>query len=121
MVKLKFVLNEEKKLNASTLVEVLVALVIIMIAFVFGISMFVKITNSSMSLNQIMINKRMEYHLKELPKDTLLLDDTWIEDSVVYERKIELFKDYKDVKKVSISAIKQGELIGKMDYLLVNE
>jgi competence protein ComGC len=110
-----------KKLHAATLVEVLVALVIIMIAFTLGIGMFVRITSSSISLNQTMIERKIHYHLQQVSKDTLLVDDTWSEDSVTYEQKVEDFGEYKDIKKISISALKDGKLIHQVNYLSVHE
>jgi Tfp pilus assembly protein PilV len=74
-----------KKVEGSTIIEALIAMVIIMIVFAMAITLFGNIMNTSVSIKKIQVQNQLDLLCKQVQKDGYVKDDQLSIDSVDYE------------------------------------
>jgi competence protein ComGF len=107
-----------KKISASTLPEVLIAMIIIMAVFTVAITIYSRITFSGVSvtdtqahgvMNQMVINGIEENKWEE---QTLVLD------SIHYQKSISPYKDFKDLFIFQVTAKREQKTIGTIRQIV---
>ncbi|OWK68849.1 type II secretion system protein J [Pedobacter sp. AJM] len=105
-----------KRLEGSTLVEVLIALVIIMAVFTIATAVFSNVLNSGVSMRRIQVNAQME-ELRLHFLDTIVVDEQRLYiDSIEYHVSF-LDSASASVTRVEISATDHGKSAGKIQFL----
>ncbi|MGJ1392813.1 type II secretion system protein [Sphingobacterium spiritivorum] len=91
-------------LRASTLVEVLIALLIIMSVFAAGMVIFANINKASRSQTQQQIKMQLKDLQKEYEKYPVATEEHIIRDSIAYTIRIVASQDYPRLKRITASA-----------------
>ncbi|NTE04305.1 hypothetical protein G6M26_06495 [Agrobacterium tumefaciens] len=106
----------DKRIEGSTLVEVLIALVIIMAVFTIASAVFSNVINGGISMRQIRINAQMEKLRLHYLDSTAVDQQSLTVDSVEYHV---IFTDSvsADITRVEINAVDQGKSSGKIKFL----
>lgn len=112
MVKLK-----AKKIEASTLVEVLIAMVVIMAVFSVAIGVFSNVLSGGISLKKIQVQAQMEVLIKQFREEGLKEDRMLKIDSVDYEL-ICSESDIQGMSRLEIRASERGRSLGSLKCLL---
>jgi hypothetical protein len=108
-----------KRLTASTLTEVLVAMVIIMIISAIAIGIQVKITTGGKSLSQIRARQEMEALLKtDFEKNEWNDGEEIMIDSIVYRTSIKPYQDSHTLLLVHITAYRGSVLMGELKQVV---
>ncbi|MXV15763.1 type II secretion system protein [Hufsiella ginkgonis] len=107
-----------KKIAAATLVEVLVAMVIIMVVFSLAIGIFTRVTGSGPSAGSQQANRQMRRLIalcREIPQPGDL--DT-VADSIRYNRVVAPYRNSRDVLLVTVTATQRGRVLGVSKALI---
>jgi len=100
-------------LKASTLLEVIVAMVIIMIVFVLASGIFAKVIGSSPSVKQQQVRALCSGIIQESLAQRNWTDEAIEIDSVVFQKTVLPYGNDPDLLQISVSAIEYGKEIGK--------
>ncbi|SDN35028.1 hypothetical protein SAMN05421820_107152 [Pedobacter steynii] len=100
-------------LKASTLLEVIVAMVIIMIVFVLATGIFTKVIGSSASVKQQQVRSLSSGIIQESLTQHNWTDETVKIDSIVFQKTVLPYGTDPDLLQISVSAIEHGKEIGK--------
>ena len=101
-----------KKLKGSTLIEVLIAMVIITVVFTIAMQVFFNVMNSGVSLRKIAVQNQMRAFSQEIKEKGFVLGETRMVDSVRYELKT-LAMPSPSLMQLAIVATQQGKNIGE--------
>lgn len=113
MAKLKVV-----KLRASTLLEVVVAMVVILIVFVFAMGIYANIVSSSPSVKAQKYRSVISGLIQESIRKKNWEEETVLIDSVWFKKTVGLFPDYPDVLMISVTGTAHGKVVGKGSQLV---
>lgn len=108
MVKLNIV-----KLKASTLLEVVVAMVVILIVFVLTMGIYANIVNSSPSIKaqkyRSVISGLIQESIQQQnwEEETILIDSMWL------KKTVSPFNEYSDVRMISVIGTEHGKIVAK--------
>lgn len=106
------------RVKASTLIEVIISLVIIMIVFVMAIGIFTKITQSGMSVSSVIARNKLNDMLQEAIKTGNYEELSIMEDSISYKQNPEDYPGYPDLLIIKLEAVQNGKLISKMQQIV---
>ena len=106
----------EKKLDGATLIEVLIAMVIIMAVFSIAIAVFSNVLSSGVSIRQIHANTEMEKLRLKVLTNTLYEPQHLMIDSIDYEV-ISSGSKYPGTMLIEISAFDHSSPAGKIKFL----
>nr|WP_199082236.1 type II secretion system protein [Pedobacter sp. ASV19] len=106
MAKLKL-----QKLKASTLLEVIVAMVIILIVFVMAAQIYANVVQSSPSAEQQYLRATAENYFQTSPEEKDQ-DSTILPDSTTVEERTEPYAGYSDVFLRTVTFSRNGKNIG---------
>lgn len=109
-----------KKLAASTLVEVLIAMVVIMVVFTMAIGVFSNVLSGGVSLKKIQAQSQMEALVKELREQGFKGEKVLSIDSVDYELK-SLESEIPGTLRLEIRASERGRPLGSIKCLLSSD
>lgn len=105
-----------KKIQSATLIEVLIALVIIMIVFTITITLFRNVIQTGISLKKIQVRNQLELLCNQVQHEGFINAENIRIDSVDYT----FFSDtiyLSNISKVSIKATRNGQLLGNITAL----
>jgi hypothetical protein len=108
----------QKKLPASTLPEVIISMVIIMAVFVVAIGIYVKVTQSGLSMSKTWAQQRMKSILMESIKNKDLEDAVLNLDSVEFKKSVTAYAGYADILLITIQANQHGKNVGSLQQLI---
>ena len=103
-----------RKIRASSLLEVLIAMVIIMIVFSLAIGIYAKVTASGFSLSDKQIEQEMQRIVAESKKTGDWRDDTFTSGDITYRKAVGRYKDYSDLYLLEVEALKAGKSVGRV-------
>lgn len=109
------------KLKASTLLEVIVAMVIILIVFVLATGIFTRVISSSPSLKQQQVASFSSGIIQESLYKRNWTDERIEIDSMVFQKTVEPYMDDPDLVQISVIAFEQGREIGKFRQVVRKE
>ena len=111
----------DKKLKASTLIEVLVAMVIIMIVFAIATRIFLNVMDSGVSFKKIQAQQELMILAKQTQINGFIEQQTFQKDSINYVFKSDTTA-LMDYRQLTIQAYQQNRLLAKTRcYYLVRE
>lgn len=109
------------RIKASSLLEVIIAMVIIMGVFVAAIGIYSKITKYSPSLKQQYIRRTAENFILESVKNQDLSKVEQQKDSLVFKKSFKSMEGYPDLEIVEITVIERGKEIGNVKRIIKKE
>lgn len=107
-----------KRLPASTLVEVLISMVIIMAVFVVAIGIYTKVTQSGFSFSRIEAQQQMKKIMAESIENKDWEDAVITVDSIEYKKNVNPYAGYTDLLLITIDASQQGRKLGVLKLIL---
>jgi hypothetical protein len=108
-----------KKVPASTLIEVLIAMVIIMVVFVISIKVFNNVLYSGVSLKKLQVQNQLNVLSKEVKRQGYVPEQAMVIDSVTYEYLVE--DTAIGLSQLEIKATAQGKTIGEVRCLFKSQ
>lgn len=99
--------------KGSTLLEVIVAMVIVLIIFSLAIGIYNNVLNSSSSAQSKKSQSSTETILLQSIIDKNYADETTTVDSIVYEKKVLPYKTYQDLIMITVTALVHDKQISK--------
>ncbi len=102
-----------EKLKASTLLEVIVAMVVILIVFVLSTGIYANVIRSSPLVKQQRIKALMAGLIQQSMDQGNLKEEVVFIDSISFETTVNVYQGYADLLLVSIVAVEQGNEVGK--------
>ena len=93
-----------KRISASSLIEVIVAMLITIVIFTITIQLFNQILSAGNTLLRIKMRKRLDELYLESVKNKAYIDKTLIEDNVVIQIKAMPFRQNRDLISLELSA-----------------
>jgi Tfp pilus assembly protein PilE len=105
-----------KKLKGSTLIEVLIAMVIIMIIFAIAMQVFSNVLNTGVSFKKIQVQNQLQLLAQEVKEKGYLEQNDRQLDSVNYQLTTTL-SEVEGVSKLEIRATQQGKNLGNLKCL----
>ena len=107
-----------RKLRASTLVEVLIAMVIIMAVFVTGIAIYTNVTQSGFSTSRLKAQQEMQKIINE----SISLKDWEAQeldaDSILYKKTVSSYAGYPDLLLIEVKAVQNGRELGELRQIV---
>ncbi|MGM9475205.1 type II secretion system protein [Pedobacter sp. GSP4] len=107
----------KEKIEASTLVEVLIAMVVIMVAFTIAIGVFSNVLKGGISIKKLQVQAQMEVLVKQVGTEGLDESEILQIDSVSYEM-VRMESGIAGMYRLSIRASEQGRLLDSIKVLL---
>jgi predicted PurR-regulated permease PerM len=102
---------KHNQISASTLIEVVIAMVIILVVFALATSIFSGVLHSTPNIRQTYINSIADSIINNT-EDHRETDDLLIGDSLIFTRKIIPFEGYSNLFKVTVQADDHGRASG---------
>jgi hypothetical protein len=113
MVKLKL-----RLVSASTLLEVVVSMVIIMAVFSVAIGIYTKVTMSGLSISKATARQHMNRILHESIENGDFQNAVLFADSVEYKKTVLPFTGYSDLTVITIQANQEGRSLGTLNQIV---
>lgn len=106
------------KLSASTLLEVIVAMVVILIVFVLATGIYANVIRTSPSVK----DQRVQSQATGLIQQSIV-DDNWnneevVIDSVFYQKTVVQYQNIADLRLMQVVAVEQGKEIGTVRRII---
>lgn len=106
----------KKKISGSTLIEVLIAMVIIMIVFGIAMRIFGNVLSSGVSFKKIKAQNQLNLLLKEVQQRGYVQQTDLLIDSINYHLSIDTSKVL-GLNKLIIKASEQGAYLGEVKFM----
>ena len=106
------------KLRASTLVEVLVSMVIILGVFAIAMGIYIKITGSGFSLTQKQVQQQMQSIIQQSREEADFTDAVVKLDDTEYHKRVSRYGQYHDLYNVQVEAIQNGVKVGSLKQVI---
>jgi type II secretory pathway pseudopilin PulG len=106
----------KKKIEGATVIEVIIAMVIIMVVFVIAMKVFANVLNTGVSFRDIQVQNQLNVLSKKVEEQGYVENSLVQIDGVNYEL-IEKGSELKNISTLEIKATQQGKLIGKVKTL----
>ncbi|TKC60298.1 hypothetical protein FBD94_15445 [Pedobacter hiemivivus] len=100
------------KIKASTLLEVIVAMVVILIVFVLATGIYANVMRSSPSVKQQRVKAILSGWIAESIAAGNWKDEVIAIDSMAFQKTVTPYQTYPDLRLVKVVAIEQGKEIG---------
>ena len=100
MVRLKI----DNKVNASSLFETIVALMVIMIVFGIAMTIYVNVMNNSTSLSELKASLKLDELARETKEKKSYFDETIEDESTLIEKKVKKYNDKEGLLLLDIQA-----------------
>ena len=108
----------KRKVQAATLLEVLVSMVIIMIVFVLAMGMYTRVTGAGFSLSQLRSQKEMEQIIRESIRNKDWENQSLMKDSIAYQKTASAYAGYEDLVLIEVKAEQNGKLLGTLKQIV---
>ncbi|KAA8476142.1 hypothetical protein BDE36_2602 [Arcticibacter tournemirensis] len=116
MAKLK-----DRKLAASTLIEVLIAMVIIVAVFGMAMGIYTNVTQSGYSISTTQSQQQMQTIIGESISNRDWQDQEVIEDSIRYRKTVSAWPGYDDLVLIEVRANQNGKEMGRLRQVVRRE
>ncbi|WP_146198828.1 hypothetical protein [Pararcticibacter amylolyticus] len=103
-----------KKIEASTLVEVLIAMVIIVAVFGVAIGIYTNVTQSGYSVSTTQSQQQMRKIADESILNHDWEDQELMEDSIIYRKTVSAWPGYQDLVLIEVQALQNEKVLGKL-------
>jgi len=109
------------KVSGSTLIEVVIATVIILAVFTVAIGIFTKVTQSGYSVSRTSARQQMETIIDQSIRDLDYVDEILEADSIDYEKSVVPYSGYDDLLLFQVEARQGATTIGKLQKVVRRE
>ncbi|PRY48078.1 hypothetical protein B0I27_11612 [Arcticibacter pallidicorallinus] len=109
------------KVSGSTLIEVVIATVIILVVFTLAIGIFTKVTQSGYSVSRTLAHQQMESIIDQSIRNQDYEDEVLEADSINYEKIVVLYSGYDDLLLLQVEASQGTTKIGKLRKIVRRE
>ncbi len=106
-----------KKLEGSTLIEVLIAMVIIVVIFTIAMQVFSNVMQTGVSFRNIKVQNQMMAIAQEVKETGIVPQETLMIDSISYELKV-ADEGSAGLPELEISATQAGQKLGEFRCLI---
>lgn len=106
-----------KQLQASTLIEVLIAMVIIMVVFSIAMGLFSNVLSTGVSMRKVRVNQQLEWLRQQAIKNGKIENGHQVIDSIDYECST-LKQEKAGMEILEIKATDNGAQAGSIRFLL---
>lgn len=106
-----------KKVEASSLIEVLIAMVIILIVFAIAMRIFGNVMQTGVSFRTISVDSQLDVFEKEIAERGYLEKEAVDLDSISYHFEIKE-RESSSIKQLNITAMQHGHLLGSRKSLI---
>lgn len=107
-----------RKIKASTLLEVIVAMVVILIVFVLATGIYANVMRSAPSVKQQRVKALMSGLIEKSITESNWGDEEIMIDSISLIKKVLPYQDYADLKLLQVIAIEQDKEIGNVKRIV---
>lgn len=108
------------RLKAATLMEVIIAMVVILIVFALAMGIYANIVRSSPTLKVQQWRSTATALMEEYVNAKNWKEETVEIDSLTYQKKVESSTAYPELQQISISVTEHGTVIGTVKRLVKN-
>lgn len=109
------------KLKASTLLEVIVAMVVILIVFVLATGIYANVVRSAPSIRQ----QQLKANAASLIQDAAITQDWKDEvierDSLMFQKTVVPYQGYQDLMLISVTVMEHGKQVAKVQKVVKPE
>jgi len=109
------------KVSGSTLIEVVIATVIILAVFTLAMGIFIKVTQSGYSVSRTSARQQMQYIVDQSIRDRDYEDEILEADSIAYEKTVVPYSGYDDLLLIQVEARQGATTIGKLRKIVRGE
>lgn len=109
------------KLKASTLLEVIVAMVVILIVFVLATGIYANVLRSSPSVKQQRVKALMTGLIEKSMDEGSWKDQQVVVDSITLVKTVSPYQDYTDLLLLQVMAIEKGKVVGNVKRVVKME
>lgn len=106
----------DRKVQASSLIEVLIAMVIILVVFAIAMRIFGNVMQTGVSFRSISINSQLDVFEKEISMKGYLENEAIEIDSITYH--FEMSEVGSSIKQLKITAMQRGLVLGSRKSLV---
>ena len=110
-----------KKLQASTLLEVLISTVIITVIFTLAIGIYSRVTHSGFSLTDKQVQQQMDNIIVSSRETNNWESEDIGIDEVIYRKKVSNYSSYSSLLLVEIEALRDGKQIASVRQIVKKE
>lgn len=110
-----------RKLKASTLLEVIVAMVVILIVFVLATGIYANVMRSSPSIKQQRVKALMAEMIAKSMAEENWKDEEVVADSISFQKTVLPYQNYADLFLLQVLAVENGKEIGKVQRIVKAE
>ncbi|HEY0056918.1 MAG TPA: hypothetical protein VGB63_16325 [Pedobacter sp.] len=107
----KLVLN---RVPASTLLEVIISMVVMMAVFTVAIAIFTKVTQSGYSSSKVEAQQQMQIVMQESIENRDWQNGVLVVDSIEYTKRVSNYTGYADLFLVTLEAKQQDKALGNL-------
>ncbi len=107
-----------KRVAASTLLEVIISMVIIMAVFTVAIGIYTKVTQSAFSFSRAGAQQQMKKILQESIENKDFEDAVVQVDSIEYTKTVTAYAGYSDLLYVKIEASQNGQRLAELKQII---
>jgi type II secretory pathway pseudopilin PulG len=107
-----------KKVQASSLLEVLVSMVIIMIVFTLAIGVYSKVTNSGISINDKQIQQQMQSIISASGENKEWDNESFEINNINFSKTVSNYNNYTDLYLIEVEAKKNGKVVGELRQIV---
>ncbi len=111
----------KKSVEGSTLIEVLIALVIIVVVFAMSLTIFNNVMYSGRSLSKIQVQQQLDVLAKQVQQNGEIEQETLLIDSILYSFKTMQSDVGTELNHLEINASRNGQELGKIRVLYKNK
>jgi len=106
-----------KRLSAATIVETIVALVIILVLFGITTTLVVQITTSSFSVKKIKAGQLIQQYAVQTGKEKAFFDEEWVRDEFSVQRAVVEYGKRPNLVAVTFSVYNNKQLVSRQQRL----
>ena len=112
-----------KKVNGSSLIEVVVAMVIVVAVFSMGITIYSNVLKSSVSIKSVYAKSVLSQLLKQSSASAQLGNKTFTHEGLIIKKEVSIYNNQPSLKEVHLIALdeKQGKLAEIRKVVYANE
>lgn len=107
-----------KRIESSTLLEVIISMVIMMAVFVVAMGIYTKVTHSGISLGKVKAQQHMKRIIDESVQNRDWEDAVSVNDSIEYKKTVSVYAGYEDRVLITVEAVQQGRSIGDIKQIV---
>lgn len=112
----------DRKLNASSLLETIVALMVVMLVFGIAMTIYVNVMRNSSSLAEVKASLRLDVLAKETKEKKAFFDENFEEEQVDFEKRVTKYQNKEGLLLLELEARdKTNRILAERKEIIVEE